>query len=113
MFMLTKVVNFYDCRSVRECHNAIQNWRSAMARLWPWSWESEVFVKLMEDYGYLQVTGGIMYVTIVIWNWFQFAQSKGTQVRIRLIEKIFEDASFINADDPLRMPMTYTEVNSV
>ena len=27
-------------------------------------------------------------------------------------EKIFEDASFINADDPLRMPMTYAEVNS-
>ena len=45
-------------------------------------------------------------------NLFQFAQSKGTQVRIRLIEKIFEDASFINADDPLRMPMTYAEVNS-
>ena len=40
---------------MRECHNAIQNWRSAMARLWPWSWEAEVFVKLMEDYGYLQV----------------------------------------------------------
>ena len=43
---------------------------------------------------------------------FQFAQSKGVQVRIRLIEKIFEDASFINADDPLRMPMTYAEVGS-
>ena len=51
-------------------------------------------------------------MTRVNWNWFQFAQSKGTQVRIRLIEKIFEDASFINADDPLRMPMTYTEVSS-
>ena len=44
---------------------------------------------------------------------FQFAQSKGVQVRIRLIEKIFEDASFINADDPLRMPMTYAEVGNL
>ena len=47
--------DYYHPKSVRECHNAIQNWRSAMARLWPWSWEAEVFVKLMEDYGYLQV----------------------------------------------------------
>ena len=44
---------------------------------------------------------------------FQFAQSKGVQVRIRLIEKIFEDASFINADDLLRMPMTYAEVGNL
>ena len=58
--------DYYHPKSVRECHNAIMNWRSAMARLWPWSWEAEVFVKLMEDYGYLQVLERMIVIRIVI-----------------------------------------------
>ena len=47
------------------------------------------------------------------YGWLQFAQSKGTKIRIQLIEKIFEDASFANARDPRALPLNYTELKQL
>ena len=41
--------------NLREVAGCLANWRSAWARLWPWSYEAEVFCKVMEDFCYLQV----------------------------------------------------------
>ena len=43
-------------KDLREVAGCLNNWRSAWARLWPWSYEPEVFCKIMEDYCYLQVS---------------------------------------------------------
>ena len=83
-------------KSLQEVAGCLTNWRSAMARLWPWSYEAEVFCKLMEDFCYLQL-----------------AKKKGLRKRIELIEKCFADCSRINAYAAHKPPMTYTQVRGV
>ena len=103
-------------QNLREVAGCLHNWRSAWARLWPWSYEAEVFMKIMDDYCYLQVS-----LCNLVWFLFdlnskfvQFAKKKrGQEGRIKLIEKLFADVSRHNAHNAWKPPLTYDEVRSI
>ena len=111
----TGKADYYHPKTVHECYQAAMNWRSAMSRLWPWSWESEVFCRYFEFIFFVGCNNNtyLFFRLLDEYGWLQFAQSKGTKIRVQLIEKIFEDASFANARDPRALPLNYTELKQL
>ena len=69
------LVEYVRPKTVKECQEAMNNYRSALMRLWPWDHTGEVLVRALEDYGWL----------------FYVGQKKGQQKRVILIEKLFEE----------------------
>ena len=39
---------YHHPRTIQEVSACLVNWRSALQRLWPWSYEAEVFIRVME-----------------------------------------------------------------
>ena len=69
------LVEYVRPKTVKEGQEAMNNYRAALMRLWPWDHTGEVLVRALEDYGWL----------------FYVGQKKGQQKRVILIEKLFEE----------------------
>ena len=68
-----------------------------MSRLWYWDYSPEVFIKVMDEYSY-----GIL-----------ATQKGGMAFRIKLISTLFADVMQLNAAEPEKPPLDYTEVKNM
>ena len=50
-------VEYARPKTIKECQEAINNYRSALSRLWPWDWTAEVLVRALDDYGWMFYVG--------------------------------------------------------
>ena len=76
--MVRRVIDFY-----------FSNYRSMMARLWPWCWAGETFARLMDEFDYLS----------------EAEADVNLEFRITLINISFKAMTSENAKQPKRPPL--------